>query len=172
MQRFHKLKYSERQGLEFAHSLIAHMLISLRSNERLWMIHSDHSGQICDREWFAQVAHDKWATVSDSLRSLMKNEQIANFLSHSLIPSFEISDMNLLLRFLTKNEWYAQKAQITHQKCVTMRNSFRSLTKNEWIARFFERINQLLIIRSYFRKKQTENLWIPNSSRIRGPECD
>ena len=28
-----------------------------------------------DHEQIAQVAHDKWATVSDSLRSLMINER-------------------------------------------------------------------------------------------------
>ena len=49
------------QGWEFAHSLIAHLLISLKSNEQLWR--------------FAQIAQDKWATVSKSLWLLRGNEQ-------------------------------------------------------------------------------------------------
>ena len=61
------------QGWEFAHSLIC----SVRSNK------------MSDCEQIAQVAHDKWATISDSLRLLMINERIANFfLSESLIRSF------------------------------------------------------------------------------------
>ena len=56
---------------EFAHSLIAHSLRSLRSNEWLWTICSDCSGKMSGCEQIAQVTHDKWATVSDSLRSLM-----------------------------------------------------------------------------------------------------
>ena len=70
------------QGWEFAHSLIAHLLIcSFCSNQmsdcerfaliaqdkwaRLWANHSFCSRQMSDREWLAhvaQVAHDKWAT--------------------------------------------------------------------------------------------------------------
>ena len=33
-----------------------------------------------DCEQIDQVAHDKWATVSDSLRSLMINEQMSDLL--------------------------------------------------------------------------------------------
>ena len=54
-------------------------LRSLRTNERLWANHSGHSSQKSDREQIAQVAHNKWATVSDFLRLLMINEQIASF---------------------------------------------------------------------------------------------
>ena len=42
----------------------------------MWAIRSDRSRQIIDCEQVAQVAHDKWANVSDSLRSLMKNQQM------------------------------------------------------------------------------------------------
>ena len=45
------------QGWEFAHSLIAHSLTSLKSNELLWAIRSDRSGQMSDYERIAQVAH-------------------------------------------------------------------------------------------------------------------
>ena len=33
-----------------------------------------------NREWIAQDAHDKWVTMSDSLRSLMQNEQMSTSL--------------------------------------------------------------------------------------------
>ena len=63
----------------FPHLLIrsfVHSLILLKSNERLWAIHSDRSRQMSDREQIAQVAPDKWANVSELLRSLMTNEQL------------------------------------------------------------------------------------------------
>ena len=44
-----------------------------------------------DHERFAQVAHQKWATMSESLRSLTKNDRMSKslvFLSESLIRSF------------------------------------------------------------------------------------
>ena len=73
------------QGWEFAHSLIAHRsfahsLISLKSNEQLWAIRSDRSRQMSNCEQIAQVAYDIWATVSDSLRSLMINERMSDSL--------------------------------------------------------------------------------------------
>ena len=55
-----------------------HLLRSLKSNERIWAIRSDCSGQMSDCERIAQVAHDKWVTVSDSLRSLMINKPISD----------------------------------------------------------------------------------------------
>ena len=81
------------QGWEFAHSLIAHLLILLKSNEQLRAIRSDCSRQMSieqpwanrlgrweemsDREQIAQVAQDKWATTSDSLKSLRGKEQMS-----------------------------------------------------------------------------------------------
>ena len=66
-----------------AHFLITHLLIcsdpSLRSNKRLWVIHSDRAGQMSDFEQIAQVTHDK----CDLLRSLMINEQMSKSLSCS-----------------------------------------------------------------------------------------
>ena len=47
------------QGWEFAHSLIC----SFRSN------------QMSNCEWLAQIAQDKWTTVTKSLRSLKTNER-------------------------------------------------------------------------------------------------
>ena len=54
-----------------------------------------------DHEWFAHIAQGKWAIVSESLRSLTKNEWMSEsliFLSKSLIRSF-----------LGKNEQFARK---------------------------------------------------------------
>ena len=51
------------QGWEFAHSLNAHSFIC-----------SFSSNQMSDCERFAQITHDKWVTVSKSLRSLKTNE--------------------------------------------------------------------------------------------------
>ena len=61
----------------FAHHSFAHFLILLKSNERLWAIRSDRSRQMrnCGQIQIAQVVQDKWATVRNSLRSLMTNER-------------------------------------------------------------------------------------------------
>ena len=75
-------------NLLFAHHSFAHfaqikwatvsnLLISLKTNERLWANHSGRSRQMSNREQITQVAYDKWSTVSDWLRSLMINEQIS-----------------------------------------------------------------------------------------------
>ena len=57
----------------FAHHSFAHLLIC-----------SFCSNQMSDFERFAQIAQDKWATVSESLRSLKGNEQLwANRSGHS-----------------------------------------------------------------------------------------
>ena len=45
----------------------AHSLRLLKSNERLWVICSDRSGQMSDCEQIAQVAHVKRATMSELL---------------------------------------------------------------------------------------------------------
>ena len=53
------------------------------------MAHSLFFGERCEQ--IAQVAHKKWVTMSDSLRSLTKNEQMSEslvFLSELLIRSF------------------------------------------------------------------------------------
>ena len=60
--------YSKTAGLGICSSLRL-----LRSNEWMWVICTYCSGQMRDCEGIAQVAHDKWATLSDSLRSLMIN---------------------------------------------------------------------------------------------------
>ena len=61
------LFYSYNQGWEFTHLLIPHLLISLIS------LISLKSNENCER--FAQMAQDKWATMSKLLRLLRGNER-------------------------------------------------------------------------------------------------
>ena len=78
-------------------------LILLKSNERCERIAHFVHKKMSDHEWFAQVAQRKWAIVSESLRSLTKNEQMNEllvFLSKSLNCSF-----------WAKNEWFAWKTE-------------------------------------------------------------
>ena len=113
------LKYF--QSWEFAHLLIlliAHSLISLKSNEPLWAIHSDCSWQMSNHERIAQVAQFKMSNVSESLISLTKNERPWAIRSGC---SEEMSDRERI-------------AQVAHQKLA-----------NEWIAHFFEQMAHLLI---------------------------
>ena len=151
-----------RPGLgirSFAHRLFAHLLRSLKSNEQLWAICSDRSGQRSDCEPIAQVTHDKWATVSDSLRSLMINEQ--NFKKSKIIffgTFFVCLKKQMIAHSLFFNEWCERIAQAAHQKWASMSYSLRSLTKNELIARFFSES----LICSFFCKKRaicSEKWW-------------
>ena len=57
----------------------------------IWANISGRSPKMSDQERFAQVSQRKWAIVSESLRSLTKNERMSEsliFLSESLIRSF------------------------------------------------------------------------------------
>ena len=131
----------------FAHRSFAHSLRLLRSNERLWVICSDRSGQMsyCDQK--AQVTHDKWATISDLLRLLMINEQMSKWaderMSESLIRSFSHKkraihskkfDWNRILvhfcMFFKKLAIYSFPFLMSD-----VRNLLRSLTKNEQISK-------------------------------------
>ena len=96
-------------------------------------------------------------------------------MTDSLIPSFLMSDVNELLRLLTKNVRCERIAQVPHQKLVMWVNhSGRSLKMsdheriaqvahqkwaNERIARFFERIAHSLI----FSQKTSDLLRKPMS---------
>ena len=85
--------------------VIAHSLIL-----QLWAIRSERSRHMSNHEQIPQVAHDKWATVSD-----LKNERIA----HSLFFGERCEGI----------------AQVTHKKWANMSDSLRMLTKNErpWV---------------------------------------
>ena len=128
-------------------SNVSESLRSLTKNER------------CER--ITQVAHQKWATMSDSLRSLRGNERswanhsgrsskisewvnrsffwanrlFAHFwakkMSDSLIPSFFKSDVSESLRCSWQKSDCERIAQVAHQKWATVSNLIRLLTKNE-----------------------------------------
>ena len=143
-------------------------LRSLMSKEAPWANCSGCSWLMRDREWFAQVVHDKWANRSffwanlSFALSLTKNEQFAPknltiivffgtfFLtSDLLIPSFLMSYVSKSLRWLTKNEWCEQIAQVAHQKWATISKSLRSFTKNERTSKSLVFLSELLI-QSFF----------------------
>ena len=127
-----------RPGLgirSFAHRLFAHLLRSLKSNEQLWAI---RSGQRSNCEPIAQVTHEKWATVSDSLRSLMLNEQNSKKSKIKFFGTFFVClKKQVIAHSLFFNEWCERIAQAAHQKWATMSDSLRSNTKNErpWAIR-------------------------------------
>ena len=91
-------------------------------------------------------------------------------ISNLLIPSFLLSDVSESLRSLTKNEQCEWITQVVHQKWATMSDSLRWLRgnerceriahfahqkwANEWIAHFFEQIAHLLI----FGQKTSDSL--------------
>ena len=89
---------SNTQGWEFAHLLITHLLIrSFRSN------------QMSNYERFTQIAQDKWATVSELLRSLKTNEQPW---ANPSGRSWQMSDREQFAQGAhdkCTNEWFAQK---------------------------------------------------------------
>ena len=88
----------------FLVSNVSESLRSLTKNERCeriaqvahqkWAMLANRSGRspkMSDHEWFAHIAQRKWAIVSESLRSLTKNEWMSEslvLLSKSLIRSF------------------------------------------------------------------------------------
>ena len=140
------------QGWELAHLLIAHLLIC-----------SNCLGQISKCGQFAQVAQDKWATVRNTLRLLMTNEQmwaicsgrsgqISEWANRSFsllltkkwaISSKKFRKNRIFVRFLlffkkTKDllipsERSEQIAQVAQDKWATVSDSLRSLRRNEWL---------------------------------------
>ena len=72
---------------------VSDLLRLLRTKEQLWANHLGHSWQMSDREWFAQVAHDKW-----------ENERIVHLLYCSQKTSNSLKKMwlrsNFSVRFL------------------------------------------------------------------------
>ena len=49
----------------------------------MWVNHSGRSPKMSDHEQFAQVAHQKWATMNELFRSLTKNEQMSKWANRS-----------------------------------------------------------------------------------------
>ena len=61
---------ANRSGRSPKISDVSESLRSLIKNELTWAIRSGRSEEMSDREPIAQVAQDKWATLSDLLRPL------------------------------------------------------------------------------------------------------
>ena len=118
---------------EFAHRSFPN---SLKSNEQLWA--------------FAQITQDKWATVSESLRSLMTKE---GPWANPSGPSWQMSD----------NERFVH---VAHDKRVNERiidrffwvnHSFAlSFTKNEWFAHNF--LNKILLVGTFVARFTSDSL--------------
>ena len=107
-----------------------------------------------DCEQIAQVTHDKWANVSDSLRLLRTNErmsklfvffeQITHFLFCSQKMSNSVKKFGKIVFFVHFYNFFEvfkkakvllipseQIAQVAQEKWVTMSHSFRSLRRNQ-----------------------------------------
>ena len=103
-------------------------LRSLKTNQQLWANRSGHSRQMSHYEQIAQVAHDKWAIMSNSLRLLMINEQMSDLLKNCWLKKSKLLIFTLfyIVFFGSKNEWFAHSlifgerceriAQVAHQK--------------------------------------------------------
>ena len=116
----------------------------------MWAIHSGCSGQMSDCEQIAQVAHDKWANVSDLLRSLRTNEQMSKKLSffkqiaHFLFCSQKMSDSLKKIRknrffyvFTVFFEVFKKSKRFSHSFWANVSDLLRSLRRNErsWAIR-------------------------------------
>ena len=137
------------QGWAFAHSLIAHSLICsfylLKSNERLWAIRSDRSRQMSYRE---RIAHDKWATVSDSLRLFMINGWMSKLLKKCWLKKYKIFFSVCFIYVFLFTKWVIRSFPLfkwamwanpsgRSPKMSDVSESLRPLTKNErpWAIR-------------------------------------
>ena len=125
----------------FAHQSFAHLLRSLRSNERICAICSDCSGQMSNCEWTVQVAH-----------SLFRSQKTSHWLKKIWLKLyFLVRDFVSFKK--TSYERCEQIAQVPHQKWAMWANRSGRPPKlsdhehfaqvahqkrgNEWIACFF-----------------------------------
>ena len=126
-------------------------------------------------ERIAQVAHDRRATLSNSLKALMikeKNKQITRFLERIAYLLFCSQKLNNLLKkiwincifmyvFCKIQKRYERIAQVAHDKNERPLESLRSLSKNERMSKSLIYLSESLIS-SFFSKKKlirSENWW-------------
>ena len=115
------------------------------------LIHSFCSNQRSDCEQFAQIALDKRATVSKSLRSLMTNERPWANRSCCSPKMSDVSESLLLL----KNEWpCAIHSARSPKKWGTMSESLRLLTKNEPMGQLLVFFERTLSFAHFFAKNE------------------
>ena len=136
------------QGCEFAHSLITHSLICSFAHS---LICSFCSNQMSNCERFAQIAQDKWATVSESLRSLRGNEQPWANRSGCSRQMSDHERVNQVAqrkwaneRFPKKNEWFIhllnfgeRPERFAHDRSFPLSDLSESLIwfeQNEWFT--------------------------------------
>ena len=85
----------------------------------MWANRSGRSPKMSNHERFAQVTQRKWAIVSESLRSLIKNKHMSEsliFLSKLLIHSFLGKKNEWFTHTLFFEEWCKQIAQVLMTK--------------------------------------------------------
>ena len=64
----------------FLMSDVSELLTVAHQKRAMGANRSGRSPKLSDHEWFAQVTHQKWATISESLGSLTKNEGVSELL--------------------------------------------------------------------------------------------
>ena len=141
-------------------SLIRSLLISLTSNERRWVIRSDRSRQMSNCGQIAQVAQDKWATVSKMTNEWLWAKTILGKKSNILffvcfIYVFFYLKNEGFAHFLFFGEQCEQIAQVAHQKWAMWANrSGRSpkMSDHEQIAQV---AHQKWANRSFFWAKHS-----------------
>ena len=105
------------------------------------------SNQMSDYERFAQIAQDKWATLSELLRLLRGNKRPWG--NHSGC-SEEMSDLERI-------------TQIAQNKWATLSDSFRSLRGNERMSTSLKKSKILFLVCFIYDKKKLLKKW-PNHS--------
>ena len=101
----------------FLVSDVSELLISLKSNER------------CER--IPHFAHQKWATMSDSLRSLRGNERMSDSLKKFWLKNLKSCFLVCFLYDFFYLVSYVSKLLRSLTKMSDVRESLKSLTKNE-----------------------------------------
>ena len=164
-------KYTWLQSWELAHLLIAHSLIrSFRSNKM----------SNCER--FAQIAQDKWATVSESLRLLKTNERPWAFRTgrseemRNLLKNFKSCFTMFYLRLKKKNSKKCVKRSfslISSFLVSDVSESLILLTKNEQMSESHIFLSKSLIC-SFLNKKRaicSDIKWANSQPSLRTTAC-
>ena len=105
----------------------------------MWASRSGRSPKMSNHEQFAHILHQKWTTISESLRSLTKNEQIACFFEEiANLISFSQKPSDSLRKPMSK----FPALQFAHFWCATwVICSHHSLKKKKWANHLFFFLN-------------------------------
>ena len=141
-------------------------------------IRSSRSGQISECERFAQVAQDKWATVSESLRSLMTNEGMwairsgcSGQMSESYFGTF-LHFLEVFNKMLITSERSERIAQVAQDKWATVSDLLRSLRRNElsWANRS-DRSPNISELLTFWANRSFAHFFLPKNKRF-APKFD